>query len=379
MDDKLYQQLKTAEENKALPSVIAYNRIDGPGSSLDLREFQQAFWSMPRIPANPKAKPSMEWSRTLPRTIGITINTGTKIEAHPFHPDKIGINSIDYNHNIEGKPGLIPPLKEYWLLKIIELFGIVGVKFTLKNLFEYTHSSGLGGSSTATTGVCILANELANRPMDEIQLISLASRIEQDLGVSLTGTQEQSNVIFGGVVDYIWFPWGIPGRERTGYGESIRTELIPPEDYGELESRIAIFHTGKTRLSVDVNSVWREKLSTREGYALHKKKLEIAYQFREGLRTRDWTQVFNTIRDYRDIRITLCSDYIRGAEEISKIAENYNSIAFPLGAGGGGGVFIFSPDKANIQEIQKELNKKYQEIFFKIKSRGHELFNIPFG
>ena len=40
----LFKKLKKAEEQHVVPSVVAYNRIDGPGSSLDIREFQQALW-----------------------------------------------------------------------------------------------------------------------------------------------------------------------------------------------------------------------------------------------------------------------------------------------------------------------------------------------
>ena len=213
---KLYEDLIMAEKKKALPSVTAYNRIDGPGSSLDLREFQQAFWKLPQIPKNDD--PSRKWTSELPRTVGITIDTGTKIEAHPYDPELICVESIEYKTVVAGRPGEIIPVKENWLLKILEIFNLHGVKFILKNLKEGIQSSGLGGSSTAAIGVCILANELAGKPFNKVQLVSLASRIEQELGVSITGTQEQSNVVFGGVTDYVWFPWGVPGKESTGYG-----------------------------------------------------------------------------------------------------------------------------------------------------------------
>lgn len=374
---QLHDLLEEASKHGTLPGVIAYNRIDGPGSSLDLREFQQALWSMPAISQDIKADPTMEWTRVLPRTVGITIDVGTKIEARPFNPDLIGIRSREYGIEIEGEPGSVPPTKENWLLKILDLFGLVGVEFALRNLRVGTQSSGLGGSATATTGVCILANELAGRPLSQIQLISMASRMEQDLGVSITGTQEQSNVLFGGVRDYVWFPWGIPGRPETGYGESIRTELIPQEDYGELEQRMAIFHTGKTRSSMDVNTVWRTALTTPEGYKLHTQKLEIAYLFREGLRLRKWDQVLDSIHKYREIRTTLCSDYTVGAEEITGRAEAEGCESFPLGAGGGGGVFVFSPDPESLQVLREDLKNIYREIPFKIKSKGHELINLP--
>jgi len=371
----LKNTLQRMSENKKLPGVIAYNRIDGPGSSLDLREFQQTFWNLPQIPEDLYSDLSMKWTHNLPRTIGITINVGTKIEAHPFKSGYIGIKSTEYGTETEVKFGEVVPTKNNWILKAIEIFGLSGVKFVLKNLSAGTISAGLGGSATTLTGVCILANELAKRPFNEIQLVSMSSRIEQDLGVSITGTQEQSNVIFGGVTDYIWFPWGIPGHTDTGYGESIRCELIKPEAYQKLEKRMAVFHSKHSRESTVVNSVWREKLRTQDGYKLHSEKLEIAYQFREGLRLNKWDQVKDSIDSYRKIRTKLCPQYLNGSKEIVGRAEP-DSSAFPLGAGGGGGILVFSPEPDSLQKLKEDLSNVYREIPFKILTQGHKLVNI---
>lgn len=377
MPIQLHEVLQHASRHSALPSVVAYNRIDGPGSSLDLREFQQALWSLPIVQKNAKMDPAMEWTCTLPRTIGITIDTGTRIEAHPLSPELIGIRSIEYGTEVIAKLGEVLPTEENWLLKILDVFNLAGVMFILQNLRAGTQSAGLGGSATAMTGVCILANELAGRPLSQTQLISMASRMEQDLGVSITGTQEQSNVIFGGVTDYVWFPWGIPGQPETGYGTSLRSELLSPENYKEIEQRMAIFHTGHSRPSTDVNSVWRDALSRLEGYKLHSKKPEIAYQFREGLRLRKWDQVLESIRAYREIRSSICPEYMEGAKEILGRAEAKGCTAFPLGAGGGGGILVFSPEPGSLQVLRKDLRNIYREIPFRIKARGHELINLP--
>lgn len=374
MSIQLHDSLKIAEKEKALPKVIAYNRIDGPGSSLDLSEFQQTFWKLPDIPN--RDDPSRKWTINLPRTVGITIDTGTKIEAHPFNRDLIGVKSVEYKTEVIASPGEVIPVKENWLLKIIEIFDIKGVMFVLKNLREGIQSSGLGGSSTATIGVCILANELAGRPFSNIQLISLASRIEQSFGVSITGTQEQSNVIFGGVTDYVWYPWGKPGYPGTGYGESLRFELIPPEDYGLLEGRMAIFHSGHPRLSSEVNLTWRTALLTEVGYRLHSKKMKVAYEFREGLRLQKWENVLKSIEEYRKIRTKLCEGYMGSSTDLLKRAKSNNCTAFPLGAGGGGGVLLFSPDPESIEKLREDLKGIYSEIPFKIRSNGHEIINM---
>jgi len=373
---QLRELLEEASKNNVLPSVIAYNRIDGPGSSLDLREFQQAFWSLPPLPLD-QADAAMEYTRMLPRTIGITIDTGTRIEAHPFNPDLIGVRSVEYGTEAVAKPGEVPPTKENWLLRVLDVFGLAGVMFILQNLRSGTQSAGLGGSATAMTGVCILANELAGRPFSATQLISMASLIEQDLGVSITGTQEQSNVIFGGVTDYIWFPWGIPGQPETGYGQSLRFELIPHRDYPQLEQRMAIFHSGCTRSSTDVNSVWRSALSTLEGYKLHMSELEIAYQFREGLRLRRWYQVLESVRKYREVRTALCPAYMKGATELLERAEAKGCTVFPLGAGGGGVILVFSAEPESLQALRENLRNVYRKIPIRIKPRGHDLINLP--
>lgn len=373
---QVYGLLEEASKHNTLPRVVAYNRIDGPGSSLDLREFQQAFWSLPSMPLD-QSDPTMECTRRLPRTVGITIDTGTTIEAHPLNPDSIGVRSLDYNTEVIAKSGEVPPTKENWLIKVLDIFGLAGVMFVLRNLREGTQSAGLGGSATATTGVCVLANELAGRPFSAIQLISLASRIEQDLGVSITGTQEQSNVIFGGVTDYIWFPWGIPGKPDTGYGESVRFELIPQDDYPLLEERMTIFHSGRTRASTDVNSVWRIALSTPEGYKLHRSNLEVAYQFREALRLHRWEEASESVSKYREVRTALCPAYMEGATELLELAEAKGCTVFPLGAGGGGGVLVFSAVPDSLQALRQEIRNVYQEIPVRIKPRGHELINLP--
>ena len=371
----LSKLLTKRQEQNLLPSVIAYQRVDGPGSSLDLREFQQALWYLPEIPKNIYDDPTLNWTTTLPRTVAVSIDTGTKITAYPLESNMIGIESLDFGYKLFSAPREVLPTRENWLLKIIDAFSISGVKFVLQNLRHNIKSSGLGGSATAAIGVCILANELAGKPFSEIQLISMASRMEQDLGVSLVGTQEQSNVLFGGVTDYIWFPWGIPNQPQTGYGESLRTELIPARDYPELESRIAIFHTGKTRQSANVNSTWRNALSTSEGFALHKKKPQIAYEFREALRLRKWKQAIESIRKYREIRTRISTNYMDGAEEMSKMAQLTDCETFPLGAGGGGAVLIFAESPDSLYSLRQKFKGKFEEIPFKITAKGHEIIN----
>ncbi len=390
--------LEAAALRGAPPGVLAYNRIDGPGSSIDLREVQQAFWKLPPISDVDPADPAMPWSSGLPRTVAITIDTGTQIDALPFEPGRISVRSVDYDTEVSARPGEVLPTAENWLLKIVELFGLSGVQFVLHNVRPGIESAGLGGSATAATGVCILANELAGRPFGPVQLLSMASRMEQEMGVSLTGTQEQSNVVFGGVTDYVWFPWGVPRppldssapgepsaqgvpnapeSSEISYGSSVRRTLVSPDAYAEIESRMAIFHTGLTRASTDTNSVWMAALVTPEGYRAHKRLIELAYRYAEGLRTRDWVEVAGAIRGYREVRTAMCPEYVAGAGGIIDGAERRGCTAFPLGAGGGGGVLVFGGRPDDLRDVRGELAGTYEEIPYKIMTKGHGLINFP--
>ena len=369
----LFKKLKKAEEQHVVPSVVAYNRIDGPGSSLDIREFQQALWRKTDVTAFLDADPDASWAKGLPRTVGITIDTGTRVKAYPLEGDRIGVRSVDYDEEITAMPGEVPLGKEYWLMKLIDVFGLSGVMFVIKNLRPGLLSAGLGGSATVATAVCILANELAGRPFGDCQLISMASRMETDLGISITGTQEQSNVVYGGVMDYVWFPWGIPGKSDSGYGSSVRYELLSQEYYKELEARMAIFHSGVSRDSADTNAVWMKALATAEGLRAHIRKAEIAYEYREGLRLMDWDRVKVAIGDYRHARTELCPQYMHGAREITERVEANGGTTFPLGAGGGGGVMVFHPDPEESLAIRGDLKGDYREVEFRLRGKGFEV------
>jgi hypothetical protein len=65
-----------------------------------------------------------------------------------------------------------------------------------------------------------------------------------------------------------------------------------------------------------------------------------------------------------------------GAEEILEYTESLGGTAFPLGAGGGGAVFIMTSNLKDLNNIKEGLQSSYCEIKFKIKSKGHEFINI---
>lgn len=340
-----------------------------------MREFQQGLWSAPAWPEDPEGDPSAAWTAALPRTVCLTIDTGTRVEAHPCEAGMIAVRSVEYGTEATGEGGRIAPTRDHWLLKAADAFGVSGVAFELHSLRPGLLSAGLGGSASAMTAVCLLANRLSGEAMDGPQIVALASRLEQDLGNSLTGTQEQANVVWGGVRDYVWLPWGAPGEPRQGLGTCHRYELVPEPGYAAIQERMAVFHTGRTRFSSTVNRVWVDTLRDDASFERLTALPGYAYEYREGLRSGDWERVRESIRDFAQLRAELVPSYMAGAEEVAEQAAARGAVVFPLGAGGGGGVMVFASEPHVLRDIRNDLAGHYEEIPFRLLPHGHDFQN----
>ena len=336
-----------------------------------MREFQQGLWSAPQWPDDPYADEASAWSANLPRTVCLTIDTGTRVVARPFEPGRLCVRSVEYGREVTGHAGRISSQKAHWLIKALDAFGLCGVAFDLESLRPGLLSAGLGGSATAMTTVCLLANRLAGDPMDGYQIVALAARLENDLGNSLTGTQEQSNVVWGGARDYVWLPWGMPGGVRQGLGTSIQFEIVPPDAYESVLEHVMIVHTGKTRFSATVNQAWVDTLGSDEAFPRLTELPGWAYEYREGLRTADWPRVVDGLRGFRAIREALVPSYMAGAEQLAAMSTEAAAEAFPLGAGGGGSCLVASTDPSNLDRVRDALPGGLHEIPFKLKAHGH--------
>ena len=371
MSMDVLERLRAAEAADEAPAVVAHHRIDGPGATLDMREFQQALWSAPDWPRDPSADESAEWTQRLPRTVCLTIDTGTRVVARPFESGRLCVRSAEHATEVCGDAGLIAAHKDNWLLKALDAFGLSGAAFELESLRTGLLSAGLGGSATAMTAVCLLANRLAGDPMDGYQVVALAARLENDLGNSLTGTQEQSNVVWGGVRDYVWLPWGMPGEPRQGLGTSLRYELLGPGAYEDVRAHMMIVHTGMTRFSAGVNQEWADTLQREHAFPALTRLPGWAYEYREGLRTADWPRVSGSLRGFREIRERLIPAYMAGADELADFVREAGGEAFPLGAGGGGSCLVAAADPAVLSTVRQGLPAGLREIEFDLLERGH--------
>jgi D-glycero-alpha-D-manno-heptose-7-phosphate kinase len=367
----VYEKLVKAKAEDKLPQITVSLRIDGPGSTLDMRAWQHIFYQH-RDPDLEDAK--SDWSKDIPRTVGISIDVGTDIVASPIEKGMLCVESWDYDYVRLARKDEITHNKENYLLLIMNIFGLDGIKFTIRNHDSKLKSAGMGGSAAVTTAVALFANKLTGSKYNNDQIIGMASMIEEDFGVSLTGTQEQSCVVYGGVKDYIWFPYGTPGKGNF-FGSSIRQTLLEEEDYPELKKRLDVYFCLE-RFSADVNAIWREELKNVNGFKLQRKFMELAYEYREAIRNKDWKAVEAPVEEYRKIREELCEHYMSpSAHQINEVCKKHGAVCFPLG-GGGGSVMVYSAEPEILLKVRQELDGKFKLIDYNISETGHVFKNM---
>jgi D-glycero-alpha-D-manno-heptose-7-phosphate kinase len=122
--------------------------------------------------------------------------------------------------------------------------------------------SGLGSSSTMVVALIGLLKHLQRLPLTNYEMANLAYHIErEDLGIK-GGMQDQYAAVFGGF-NFIEFGRG-PGLSNVVVNPlRIDTDVI-----NELEYRLLLCYTGRTRLSANIISTQVEAYTKKEGDVL---------------------------------------------------------------------------------------------------------------
>lgn len=345
-----------------IPAQVTVNpRSDGPGSSQDLFQFVAAQFRFPS--SMDLTDPAWAWSANTVRTPGACIadSPGKKISSTfrlvpADDPKAYEYHSPSFNEGrVLSVIGEVPATKANFPLNILRMFGLTGCRIESDPISEIAKGTGLGGSNLAHVASLMLASSASGVDLTLAQIYALAGPLENFFGVtkndvaiitnaektkplatfftwgvSMTGEQEGLGGLQGGLWDNVHLPFlGLPSE--------VSRELVTKERYDELTQHMFLVNAGKTgqeRLSGDVNDVWMAKFRDLDGVLLHHEKLQLAYDYAEGLRTGDWEQVTKAMQRYFDIRYKLCPGYAIGVDEVLETAKQFGTVAFLVGAGG---------------------------------------------
>jgi hypothetical protein len=331
---------------KEAPTVELYPRSDGPGSSLDLPQFQAMgtrIW-LGEVALDDEA---WKWSNGSLRTLGACIDCDpVRFRAVPSSRE----NEVEYfAPDFHDKPitttEIVPGLPELFVNNILVQFGLFGVRIEADPMPAVYRGTGLGGSNLAHAAALILVSALSGADLSLPQLYVWGTFLENNFGVrritpysvaygvSLTGGQEMLTAFQGGLADNVHLPF------LYGPHAVLSRELVAPEQYDELSRHLALVNLGNRRAdgatSRSVNTDWIAAWAIPEQATKHLRKAVLAYEGAEALRLLDFHVYADVIRTYREIRTELCTGYTAGLGEMKQLCDQFGCQYFPVGAGGG--------------------------------------------
>jgi hypothetical protein len=337
--------------------------------------------------------PTWAWSDHCLRTPGACLDGEPIVfRACPAEdPEATEYYAPDFHEQTLAVRGEVPGRPELFVNNILHQFGLKGVRIEADPMPAVYRGTGLGGSNLAHMAAMIFASALSGAGLDLGQIFVGATLLENffgateeasghvSFGVSVTGGQESLTALQGGFYDNVHTPF------YHGPFSVVSRELLPATDYAEVQRHMLLVNVGVSRKggvsSSLINNRWMAQWRSPEGTALHMRKTAIAYRAAEALRLKDWRDYAAAIKDYREVRVKLCSDYISGQSELQQHCQELEAEYFPLGAGTGT-CLVVSPHADSISEISRRLHSTPDAasarsvIPFKVREEGAEFLHF---
>ena len=222
--------------------------------------------------------------------------------------------------------------------RIMDLSGLDGCPITIEAVSDSPVGSGLGTSSTLVVTLLSGLAELVNCPIERYSLAMMAYEVEREDCEFSGGLQDQFAATFGGFNQLVF---------QKNRRVSVRPIPIEAKFRSELESRMLLYFTGRSRDSSQIIEDQQKNISGRGGGALdclHEIKSEVAVTKRALMRS-DMVGLIESINNGWESKKGT-SDSITN-NKISQILESLQGIGIDCakvsGAGGGGFMFLISP------------------------------------
>ncbi len=218
--------------------------------------------------------------------------------------------------------------------------------FSLSTRSESPIGGGLGGSSSLCITLLKAFSQWLASPLADDEMVRIASHIEAQILLKPTGTQDYFPPIHGGLC---FIQYGVRGPQ-------VEVKKIDPELFRD---RFLLVYTGRSHHSGinnwQVIKQWLDgDQKTRESLS---KLAEVSSQMKAALlenRVSDLPKLFEREYEAR----TALSDGFSSPEirKLSEIARAEGAVAKICGAGGGGCVLIWCPDR-QIEKVRAALAK----------------------
>lgn len=224
--------------------------------------------------------------------------------------------------------------------------------------------SGLGSSSSITIALLHALHTYKNRLVTAKQLAEEACEIEIDILKKPIGRQDQYGAAFGGINQFTFKKGDITQRKKID---------ISPSDKRLLEDQMMLFFTGITRSADKILAKQNNNMKKEDKFSTLSKMVDLVDPFTTAFKNADIDEVSNLLNLNWEMKKGLASGISN--PEIDEMYENAiksGALAGKItGAGGGGFMLLFTPEKARTK-IREKL-KNYREIPFMIEQGGSKI------
>ncbi len=298
-----------------------------------------------------------------PITINVAIDVFTHCHLSPRTDRLIQIKSIDLGVD-KIYPDLAAALSDkdpaFSLYRVFLNFFSPELGFSMQTRSESPVGGGLGGSSSLCISMIKAFSKWQERPFTTDEMVRIASHLEAQVLLKPTGTQDYFPPIFGGLC---FIEYGVPGPRVEVYP-------IPVQAF---EGRFLLVDTGKSHHSGinnwDVIKRWLDGdegvRSSLRDLALVSTEMHRTLQeaFFNESRWREMASLFE--REYA-ARSALSPGFSSPEiRRLKELAAREGAVAKICGAGGGGCVLIWCPDR----QIDRVRQSCEREGFQVLKAR----------
>jgi D-glycero-alpha-D-manno-heptose-7-phosphate kinase len=293
--------------------------------------------------------------------INATINKYAYVTLVPRDDTRVKITSLDYKNGFELdlRDEMIYDGNLDLVKAAIKVLGIKrGCEVVMHS--DAAPGTGLGSSSTMTTAVVGTVDRWLHMGLNSYELAELAYKIEREEAGIKGGKQDQFATVFGGV-NYIEFHAG-----RT----VVNQLRVRPEVLDELEYRLILCNTRRSRISADV--IAEQVKGYTNGNADVVSALdatrELAVRMREALMMGKIDEIGLLLDEGWRIK-KMFSSMITDPEidEIYEYGKKHGAIGGKLLGAGGGGHILFLCDRGKRCQEAKELRDRITPFAFEFR------------
>jgi len=206
-------------------------------------------------------------------------------------------------------------------------------KLEVYNYGDVPSHSGLGTSSSFVVSLIRSLKMLEDVPVTRDSVAKLAIKLEREIMEEPGGWQDQIFASYGG-----WL------RIRFGPGETYSVVQYHGSEFRDLEERMLVVFTGKSRLSFQVSADQKQNINEKRGYL--GEILDLVDPMEEAVHKRDYKLIGSLLTESwnlkKQLSTMISTPFMESIIEIGMESGAYG--AKVIGAGGGGSVlFIVEP------------------------------------